>query len=445
MRVFPPVKLALLISFLLATAAALAEITPVQIDGGTPHERTGVLVSQEGQCVVLTAAHEIDQRVSLNVAINGANHPASIFWNGLRLAEPIDVALLRFGQPIDASCDSLASSERINEALRKSEGQLWLPPVGGQVPTPTVRARLRDVKTLTLGSVEFDSPQLTRGISGAPVVFDGLIVGILHGNTDRQFLATRLDHLLRVAGDELKLRRFDLGQPAAQKPYDLDSLPAPVSEKVALARKAREEAEVVSRLALEVETRADEAARLAEEEARNSTGFTSNRSSYSTNGGDHYAGETNNKRSLFSTTITTYPQGYGVLRSMNGNFKDEVNKCIRVGEQGTCKGPMVTLFSPTRSIWRRMEIERRNGVPSGPARVVYRSGVVGYVTMQTTAENDNTSWSFSIDGVGVLEFSDGRRYEGELKNNGANGLGAIWDAQGKLIRAGLWEDGKTVD
>ncbi|MDO9313735.1 MAG: hypothetical protein Q7T97_04200 [Burkholderiaceae bacterium] len=286
--------------------------------------------------------------------------------------------------PVKADCDSLAAPERIEAALRKPEGQLWLPPTGGQVATPSVQAKLRDTKTLTLAQVESDSSLLTKGVSGAPVVFDGLIVGILLGNTTRDFRATRLDCLVRVAGDEVRLRRFDMAMPAALTPYDLGALPASIAEEARKARKLRDEAELVSRPAPDLERLADEAARLAEVEATNGTSLSPNRRSYATQGGDRYAGEITTKPSLFATTNTTYPQGYGVLETLTGPFKGAVNECIRVAEGRACVGPMVTEFSSTRSSWRRMEIERRDSMPSGPARIVFRLGVIGYVTVQTT-------------------------------------------------------------
>jgi hypothetical protein len=41
-------------------------------------------------------------------------------------------------------------------------------------------------------------------------------------------------------------------------------------------------------------------------------------------------------------------------------------------------------------------------------------------------------------GFGVYRFADGRRYEGEWLDDTENGYGALWDAQGKLSKAGVW-------
>lgn len=432
-------------ALLLSAHTARADITPVLIEGGTPLERIGFLVAQEGNCVVVTAAHEIDRRVSMNVAVNGQPRPAALWWNGLRSPEAIDIALLRLNSSDLSDCEPLATPERMASALRTAEGQLWLPSVGGEVLTPGVRTTRRDAKTLTLSLVDPASSPTTKGVSGAPVVFDGVIVGVMRGNTDRQFLATRLDHLLRVAGEEVRLRRLDAPVAVSLVPYDLAGLPGPVAEAVRKARQLREEAELVSRLAQDVERRADDAARQAEEEAKNGTGGNSNRSSYATTGGNRYAGEVNRKSSLLSSTVTTYPQGYGVLSTLTGPFKGGVKKCIWVNEGTGCRGPMVEELSLKGGNWKRIEIDWQEDLRSAPARVLFRSGVIGHVTVQIRSNPDTGGHSYTVVGEGVYDFVDGRRYEGAVNGNGGNGLGVQWDANGRAVRAGLWKDGNAVD
>lgn len=51
----------------------------------------------------------------------------------------------------------------------------------------------------------------------------------------------------------------------------------------------------------------------------------------------------------------------------------------------------------------------------------------------------------TIGGAGVYDYSDGRRHEGVINGSGPHGPGAMWDAKGALIRAGLWKDGGAVD
>lgn len=46
------------------------------------------------------------------------------------------------------------------------------------------------------------------------------------------------------------------------------------------------------------------------------------------------------------------------------------------------------------------------------------------------------------DGWGVMQFTDGRKYEGEFKNDAADGYDVIYSLDGTKQKEGLWEDGK---
>jgi len=46
---------------------------------------------------------------------------------------------------------------------------------------------------------------------------------------------------------------------------------------------------------------------------------------------------------------------------------------------------------------------------------------------------------------GVLTFSNGQRYEGELRNGVRNGLGVVWGADGSVAMAGRWANGELVE
>jgi hypothetical protein len=46
---------------------------------------------------------------------------------------------------------------------------------------------------------------------------------------------------------------------------------------------------------------------------------------------------------------------------------------------------------------------------------------------------------------GVFTFSDGRRYEGQLRNGVRQGLGVVWSASGEPLMAGRWENGQLVE
>lgn len=48
-------------------------------------------------------------------------------------------------------------------------------------------------------------------------------------------------------------------------------------------------------------------------------------------------------------------------------------------------------------------------------------------------------------GRGVLNFSNGQRYEGEMRNGTRNGLGVVWGADGQVVMAGRWVNGELVE
>jgi peptidoglycan hydrolase-like protein with peptidoglycan-binding domain len=46
---------------------------------------------------------------------------------------------------------------------------------------------------------------------------------------------------------------------------------------------------------------------------------------------------------------------------------------------------------------------------------------------------------------GVLTFSDGQRYDGEVRNGTRHGLGVVWSADGQVLMAGRWENGLLAE
>jgi hypothetical protein len=46
---------------------------------------------------------------------------------------------------------------------------------------------------------------------------------------------------------------------------------------------------------------------------------------------------------------------------------------------------------------------------------------------------------------GVLTFSNGQRYEGEMRNGTRNGLGVVWGPDGQIMMAGRWVNGELAE
>jgi hypothetical protein len=46
---------------------------------------------------------------------------------------------------------------------------------------------------------------------------------------------------------------------------------------------------------------------------------------------------------------------------------------------------------------------------------------------------------------GVLTYSSGQRYEGDLAGGNRQGLGVVWAPDGSVIQAGRWVRGELVE
>jgi hypothetical protein len=49
-----------------------------------------------------------------------------------------------------------------------------------------------------------------------------------------------------------------------------------------------------------------------------------------------------------------------------------------------------------------------------------------------------------MSGVGIHSSANGQRYEGQFANNAPNGYGVLWDARGRVRRAGIFRDARLV-
>jgi flagellar biosynthesis GTPase FlhF len=82
----------------------------------------------------------------------------------------------------------------------------------------------------------------------------------------------------------------------------------------------------------------------------------------------------------------------------------------------------------------RREGEYAGNLPNGLGILVFMSG-----------ERHAGLWSDGAAfGPGVRSFADGRRYEGDYSTDQRNGLGVLWSAEGKVVSAGVWRDGKLA-
>jgi len=419
---------------------ANADIVPVQILAGSSGERAGVLVAQAGECAILTAAHGLTDIV-MKVNIGNKIFEAQRGWNGEKSKYHVDIALLRINSAIVNVCDPLATPERIVEGLTQPYGQIWIRESDSGVRTITASITQRNDHEIWLQQEGTKPRAITRGASGAPVVFGGRVVAILTGNTETELRATRLDYLLEIAGNETRLHKADTVASRSLAAYDLGQLTESIASSVREAREIRGAAEVVAKLAQDVERRADEAKRYAEDIPQGQV--INGHSRFSSLDGNYYAGQVVKK---FGWSPHIHSAGYGVLSYEKGNYKGDVLKCAFHQIRHTCDGPFVTIYRDLPSAsWKRLEAEwsEHDGI-SGPSKIFLRNGAIVFGKL-TSKSNDNGVYTTKYSGNVVFEYSDGYRYEGGLDEKGRNGLGVLWNPNGSLGYQGQWIDDRRGD
>jgi hypothetical protein len=197
-----------------------------------------------------------------------------------------------------------------------------------------------------------------------------------------------------------------LATPTPYAPFDLAQLHSQVRAAVESARDAESRALAVAQRARDAAAQAEDAARRAR---AGETGYRA----YDSSTEQRYEGGWSNGRS-----------GYGVMFLHAGRFAGD-----RYAGQ-------------------------------------YRGGVLGGVGVYSYAINTNNPYEDGTlryegeylndrrNGLGVMHFRDGRRdavsrfadgsrYEGEHRNGLNHGYGVHWDAQGRVMQAGIWTAGEN--
>jgi len=57
---------------------------------------------------------------------------------------------------------------------------------------------------------------------------------------------------------------------------------------------------------------------------------------------------------------------------------------------------------------------------------------------------EGTSKNSTRHGKGTMYWKDGTKFSGKWKNNLQNGKGKLFDAEGNIVKVGVWENGKFV-
>lgn len=413
---------------------ATAQVQPVKIRTTTGQEGTGFVIGRQSVCVAITAAHVVADRVDVAVVHASKEISASVQWNGAKAQPNTDVAIVSPNEGLPVTCKYLADATVIENALVQPLGQLWVVGSSGETLTPRVTIAKRDPRFLTLTVLDEPERYVVRGVSGAAVTFDGKIVAVVSGNDGTRLVAERLDAILRAGSSGLsapEVRAQDV-----PKPYDLSAIADRYAEPARKARAVREEAERVSKLALDVERLADEAASFANDVPLGQV--VQGHGRFSATNGNFYAGQVTSSSQWITGKTSTSSQGFGVTKAQTGDSKGRVTKCAFAEGRG-CRGPSVIEWPSGR--WSRAEAEFVEAGLKGPSRFQTSSGETCFASV---VSDSNGNLRFT--GYGVNIEPDGRRFEGEIGPTcNWEGFGVLWNKDGGIIRVGRWRAGQTVE
>lgn len=163
--------------------------------------------------VIITCAHVIlaadpaqTGQVMVRLQATGETLAAATFT--LASAQPKapgakDVAILRLDRPLPANipCLTLHSSQASDDKPFRSFGYARIGRVGGTLATGTIRGRVQDDAGQPL--LQLHSAEANRGMSGAPVVVGGQVVGMISDGLSKSENAKQRDLVLAVPAETL--------------------------------------------------------------------------------------------------------------------------------------------------------------------------------------------------------------------------------------------------
>ncbi|MCR9219152.1 MAG: serine protease [Alphaproteobacteria bacterium] len=388
------------------------------------------------RCYLVTVAHAVDAARSASLAFeNGASVDATI----LQSDPSVDLAVLRAepsGSRAPPDCSPVTPTSDLETAIRSGAGVgyiLSLDSTGAALQSPVFLRRRTDTH---LAVSPAGGARLTRGLSGSPVLFNDMVVGILvgrEGDADGLWRVTRLDYAQSV------LPRYLTSAEASppSEPFDLDLLPDDIRRIAVQARRTEQLAKTAEEDALEVRAKAREAKSIASSLPERQTvgGYRRFRSDSSDN---YYWGQV---RSYGPNNVRVKAFGFGVSETVVGEDRGNLHFCRF---DSGCVGAGVLEYSENRGnsndllSWRgEFEDGARRGV--GVLRwrkeddhVIQR---IAYLNIREGSKPAPGVW---------IRASDGYRFEGEI---GANwdGLGVLWTADGSIQAIGRWADSEFIE
>jgi len=102
--------------------------------------------------------------------------------------------------------------------------------------------------------------------------------------------------------------------------------------------------------------------------------------------------------------------------------------------------PSLGFISTPNSANASARASRYEGEHSGDA-------ASGHGVMHWKSGDSLAGWGVAGRGAarGVLTYTNGQRYEGEMAGGNRQGLGVVWAADGSVIQAGQWARGELAE
>lgn len=221
--------------------------------------------------------------------------------------------------------------------------------------------------------------------------------------------------------------------PPAAEPFDITQLPAEYAE---IVRQARENKAVAERYAAQGEKVRELAEQAASKAREVSSGRAVNGySTYKATNGNSYAGQVAEQNGMEKS------DGFGVSVTGPGDAFGTTYYCRFILDVG-CFGSGVIEYGVNKA--NSAELESWTG-EIGP------KGQAGWGHVEWVSKNDSKWPTEAWVHVGTAEaypsvwaWSDGRRYEGEIRNS-FNGKGVFWRSDGTVQMIGIWKDGNPVE
>jgi hypothetical protein len=232
----------------------------------------------------------------------------------------------------------------------------------------------------------------------------------------------RSEALQLQAGQERLAReqaaRLEAERKRRDSAFSIDLLHADLRATVVAARRNALEAESAA-------IRARTAAGLAEAAAGRARAKLPGTISLNFDGGTYEGEGSGDTRHGYGVNAHRAPSNFAGDRYV-GQYKDGVRSGLGVYTFGTNANNSAQKL--------RREGEYLSNLPNGLATVLWVSG-----------ERHAGHWKDGLcSGPGVRTYADGRRYEGDYVADKRSGLGVLWSADGVVISAGIWKDGKLV-